>query len=223
MNNTMALFAYRKEEIEFYFSVMKDIENKGRNIKTIDNSRLIRIMKSNLLLMLYNIVEACIVNGINEIYESLSCIKYSDLIDEIQDLWVAGYTGSSYDGGMTRDTVKNVTKQVIDYVVKDRFIQLNKGWFKLSGNLDARKIYEICVRHGIRHEAEDRKSHLLTVKKKRQSLAHGDESFGDCARDFTLDDLEGIKDTVLEFIAAILKGMEEYYNNKLYLRNPNDG
>jgi len=56
----------------------------------------------------------------------------------------------------------------------------------------------------------------LTVKTKRNSLAHGDESFDEAARDLTLEDLEKIKSEVLIFIEDAIKGMELYYNNKLY-------
>ena len=61
---------------------------------------------------------------------------------------------------------------------------------------------------------------LEKVKKKRNSLAHGDESFSRCARDLTLVDLEEIKDTVLLFISEILTGMDKYYDEKQYLRQP---
>ena len=46
------------------------------------------------------------------------------------------------------------------------------------------------------------------------------ESFSRCARDLTLADLEGIKDTVLLFISEILTGMDKYYDEKQYLRQP---
>ena len=56
------------------------------------------------------------------------------------------------------------------------------------------------------------------VKSKRNSLAHGDESFSHCARDLTVSDLESIKDTVLLFIREILDGMDLYFDEKQYLR-----
>ena len=61
----------RKEEINFYYSIMIEIESADGHIETIDNNRLVKIMKSNLLLMLYNLVEACVVSGMMEIYEDL--------------------------------------------------------------------------------------------------------------------------------------------------------
>lgn len=57
------------------------------------------------------------------------------------------------------------------------------------------------------------------LKKKRNSLAHGDESFSRCARDLTLTDLETIKDTVIQFIQEILTGMEKYCDEKQFLRH----
>ena len=71
MQNTLGIFEDRKEEINFYYSIMIEIESAEGRIETIDNNRLIKIMKSNLLLMLYNLVEACVVSGMMEIYEDL--------------------------------------------------------------------------------------------------------------------------------------------------------
>ena len=62
----------RKSEIEFYYSVMVDIDNNTNDtLRTIDNQRFFRIMKSNFLLMLYNLVEATFTTGMLEIYDQL--------------------------------------------------------------------------------------------------------------------------------------------------------
>lgn len=89
MNNTFSLFEDRTSEIEFYYSILLDIENNTGKIQTIDNSKFFRILKSNFLLMLYNLIEACVVSGMLEIYESLkqSESSYNELIDAIQQLW----------------------------------------------------------------------------------------------------------------------------------------
>ena len=89
--------------------------------------------------------------------------------------------------------------------------------FRERGNLDARAIRRLCDKHRIRYVASDEEGCLRTVKEKRNNLAHGDESFGDCARDMTLNDLEKIKDAVVNFISCILNGMKDYDDNKAYL------
>ena len=51
--NTHNVFDDRKNEIEFYYSVMIDIDDESKHIlNTIDNQSFFRIMKSNFILML---------------------------------------------------------------------------------------------------------------------------------------------------------------------------
>lgn len=220
MNNTYSLFDDRKAEIEFYYSIMLDIQDEKGNISTIDNSRFLRILKSNFLLMLYNLIEACIVSGMMEIYEALKQSKhgYNDLIDEIQRLWSNNCIGNVYKGSGLRTAYEKSVHDVINQVITDQPIFLERNALEISGNLDARRIKELCDKHRIRYVASDKDGCLRMVKDKRQNLAHGDESFGDCARDITLSQLEHIKDEVIRFIGAILDGMKEYYDNKQYIR-----
>lgn len=50
MTNTLEIFADRKSEIEFYFSVILDYnDNNTKVINTIDNKKFFRIMKSNCI------------------------------------------------------------------------------------------------------------------------------------------------------------------------------
>lgn len=219
LNNTFSLFDDRKKEIEFYYSIMLDIENNSDNIKTVDNARLLRILKSNFLLMLYNLVEACVVSGMMEIYESLknSGCNYYDLIDEIRILWSNNRIGKVYSNAGGRTVYEETVQQLINQVITNQPILLDRQALPVSGNLDARMIKELCDKHRIRYVVSDEDGCLRTVKVKRNNLAHGDESFGDCARDITLNDLEHIKDEVVQFINGILDGMKDYYDNKQYL------
>ena len=42
-------FEERKGEIEFYYSVLVEIDKENSSIQTIDNARLFKIMKSNFI------------------------------------------------------------------------------------------------------------------------------------------------------------------------------
>jgi hypothetical protein len=107
---------------------------------------------------------------------------------------------------------------IIGNIVSNQPIILTRSAIGFSGNLDADTIKKICDKHGIRYQVSDNNDYLKTVKDKRNHLAHGDESFGDCAKDFTLSDLENIKTKVVKFINDILDGMKDYFENKNYLR-----
>lgn len=221
MTSTSGVFEDRKTEIEFYYSVMVDMENKPEVIlHTIDNQRFFRIMKSNFLLMLYNLVEATFTTGMDEIYDQVNTDKctYNNLIDEIQTLWRDYKVKEIY--GPTSD-LKGYTSRVqliVNDITHNVPLSLTRGMRKFSGNLNAKKIKEICDKHKIRYCVSDDNAILEKVKMKRNSLAHGDESFSRCARDLTLSDLEIIKDAVFQFISDIITGMDKYYTEKQYLR-----
>lgn len=142
MNNTFILFEDRKAEIEFYYSIMLDIENNTGKIQTIDNSKFFRILKSNFLLMLYNLVEACVVSGMLEIYESLkqSQSGYNELIEEIQSLWSKYKIGEIYKSSGTRSSYEKGVREIIAQVITDEPVFLNRAALEISGNLDARRI-----------------------------------------------------------------------------------
>lgn len=223
MMTTHEVFDDRKSEIEFYYSVMVDIDDDTKQtLSTIDNRRFFRIMKSNFLLMLYNLVEATFTTGMLEIYDQLkqeNC-SYESVIDEIQNIWRDYKVKEVYKPESGLNTYTNRVHQIVNDITQNVPLSLSKGMLGINGNLNAKQIKDICNRHRIRYRVTDDKLILERVKKKRNSLAHGDESFSRCARDLTLSDLEEIKDTVLLFISEILAGMDKYYAEKQYLRVP---
>lgn len=221
MNNTFALYNDRVNELEFYFTIMSEIDDNSGAIRTIDNRRLLRIFKSNYLLMLYNFIEACVVSGMMEIYESVknSGSTYNDLINEIRYLWSNYEIGKIYSNNVGRKAYEDRVHSIIDQVITGQPIGLNRDSLGISGNLDARIIKKLCDKHRIRYVVPDDDGSLRIVKRKRNNLAHGDESFGDSARDMSLSDIEHIKDEVVRFIKGILEGMRVYYDNKHYLNN----
>jgi hypothetical protein len=222
MLSTLTIFQERKEELELYYTVLLDLDSDKPVFDTVNNSKILKILKSNYILMLYNLVEACVVSGMLEIYESLkneSC-AYVDVIEEIQSIWRKYQVSQVYGPTTMQSTYQNRVKKVIDDITCKNPLILTRGALRISGNLDARKIKEICDCHKIRYVATDRQDILLDVKNKRNDLAHGDVSFSDCARDLTVSDLEDIKDAVINFMQGILTGMKEYHNEKGYKSLP---
>lgn len=219
MTNTLEIFADRKSEIEFYFSVILDYnDNNTKVINTIDNKKFFRIMKSNFILMLYNLVESTITNGFEEIYEDLKSnnCTYNELIKEIQNIWRENKIREIYKPETILKTYTNRVENIVNDIINEVPITLHKGMINISGNLNAKSIKDICNKHHIRYTVIDDKNILDNVKNNRNALAHGDISFSKCSRDLTINDLENTKDTVINFLEGILKGMEEYCDGKKY-------
>lgn len=218
MQNTLGIYEDRKEEINFYFSIMTEMDADSPNIKTVNNHKFYKIMKSNFLLMLYNLVEACIVSGMMEIYEHLKddgC-SYNSVIREIQILWSNYKINEIYGPVTERSAYENRVQQIIENIITNSPLILTRDTLGISGNLDARKIKAICDKHRIRYTLQNDGTSLEIVKRVRNDLAHGDVSFSECARDLPIDDLETIMDEVLAFLDDILQGMRRYYDERLY-------
>ncbi len=218
MQDTLGIFEDRKKEIDFYCSIMTEIESAEGSIQTSDNNRLIKIMKSNLLLMLYNLVEACVVSGMMEIYEELKYDKcsYNSVIKEIQNLWAKCQINEIYGPTTNRSAYEKRVQQIIQNITSGSIISLSRDALGISGNLNAKKIKEICDSHGIKCKLKTSGESLERVKLERNKLAHGDVSFSVCTKELSLCDLKTIKDEVFLFIDGILNGMKDYYDGKKY-------
>ena len=227
MNRTIILFEERKTEIEFYYSILKDLDSSNGKINTIDNARFERILKSNFLLMLYNLIEACITTGFIEIYEAIETYgnTYMELIEEFQRIWSDFKVSEPSENTANQGTYKRIVRNILSDILSNRplefgladQVKFTKSILRISGNLDARAIRDLLNDHKIVLADQAEKPKMLTVKRKRNQLAHGEESFGDSARDYTVADLEDFKDEVLGFIKSVLDTMKEYYDNKDYL------
>jgi hypothetical protein len=109
--------------------------------------------------------------------------------------------------------------EIIEKALNEAILEFSEENFPLSGNIDARKIREIAEQYGF-----SAKTHKLTkggekleiVKKLRNALAHGDISFSECGRDYTVAELKEIRKQVIWYLRNILKNIERYIEDKRF-------
>lgn len=219
MQNTFDIYNERKKELDLYYAALVEIENnkieKENNVNHnkfihIYNADFSKILKSNFILLIYNLIEAVIVNAFQDIYNNIKKEKcnYNLIIPEIKNLW------SKKQLKLKENKNKN-KHEIIDTIIND-IIELSKEHIEKKGNFDDNVIRSICKEHGIKYSKCDG-SKLGFVKNNRINLAHGIMSFSECGRDLTTNDLKEIMDSVLKFIESILNDMKEYHDNKLFL------
>ena len=139
------------EELEYRLQ----IKNKD------DFEVIVKIMKSNSILMLYNLVESTIRVSMLEYYSSLNDkqLSFSQAIESIQKLWVKNYL-SQINSNELNQKVFNMILNVID----DNY----------------------CFR--------DYGGALYTIKNRRNYLAHGNISFEDNGKEFSIQGIIELKD-----------------------------
>ena len=86
----------RKQEIECYYKFLRKISSKSyilKNTRTKRNDcfddRIIKALKANTFLLLYNLIESTIDKAVEYLCVKItdSNTKYNDVIEEIQNQW----------------------------------------------------------------------------------------------------------------------------------------
>lgn len=229
MQTTIDTFNERVAEIDLYYEAIKELyseKNSDNNSFKFFEEDFLKILKSNALLMIYNLVESSIMGGIISIYDEFkhNNISYCDVRSEIQKIWFSYKFNQVYGKTAHYNSYKDKAAEIINEILSNRILILDRKATDISGNLDADKIRKICQEHGIQYIIpKDCKGGIVLsdVKEKRNYLAHGTVSFVECGRYYTIEDIEKIKNETKIFLEAILQGMKKYYDDKQYLKNKN--
>lgn len=224
-------FEKRVPEVDNYFRYLKHLSTPGalltlpQSISVNIDAEFLDMMKANCLLVLYNLIEFAIRQGILEIYHQIeqNGYCYETLRPEIREIWIKSHYRKVFNPESNWNTAQKEAALMVEKIANKTIIQLGEEAIPLSGNLDAKEIRRICELHKISYAVTpDAKGgfHLLTVKNQRNVLSHGNIAFSDCGHKFTAQRLEEIKNEVIIFLHCILNNMKDYVDNKQYAFSP---
>lgn len=225
------VFQEHKQEINLFYSFLEDIiKHDGRlfidpptnTIKVIKIDTT-SILKSSFFLMLYNCVESTIVNCLNTIIREIRVnqCKYSDLSEAMQLVSLAAYDYNIQQAENKEKRVECLKKQidfstglsVFNVDVKALTGSSSQGTF--SGSLDSREIRKLFGRIGL--DLTDLTCvEMVKVRDCRNKLAHGEKSFQECCRDFTIQYIEASKNNTLTYLENLIDKVDIYIQTKSY-------
>ncbi|MDM8563835.1 MAE_28990/MAE_18760 family HEPN-like nuclease [Candidatus Marithioploca araucensis] len=224
MQEIIKEFEQRVKDVEQYLHFLKQVHKPQEECAygEIDEN-LKRILRANAYIIIYNMVEYSIRYGILEIYQEMKLNKctYSTIRQEIRDIWLNEHYRKIFKVSANWESARKTAAQLVEKAVNNVIISLDEEAIPISGNLDARQIRLICEAHGISYQTHpDAKGgvELLTVKKQRNSLAHGNISFSECGHKLGLEQLEKIKSEIVTFVRDILANIMDYIDKKKYER-----
>ncbi|WP_228307675.1 MAE_28990/MAE_18760 family HEPN-like nuclease [Priestia sp. J2] len=225
-------FNKRLNEVNYFFSCLETLYNffdqkqskilKDKlNSPTLNYSDFMVILKSNAYLMLYNLIESTVRTFMQKIYDEITIqnLGYSDIRQELQKIWV----DVSYDtlGHTTTNFNQHKDKaiEMISFVIGGEKISLTEKDINLSGNVDIRVIKELFKNHGLMtptNHGSNVGAGLREIKVKRNTIAHGNVSFIDSARDSALEDLEVYKNEIIDYLKLLNQSVTDYIDNQQY-------
>lgn len=204
--------------------------------KYIFNSSLIKILKSNTILLFYNLIEGTIVSLMNEYFNELNLnpTKFKNVKPELKKIWLR-YKHKSFKTSSTNsnqyiiDTIGSILEELLiiepktirDYENGTRTIVNFDAYHaetksnEISGNLDAQKIRSLFNKFGLPQITLSCNS-MLTVKNKRNSLAHGNETFTEVGGNFSIEDLFKMNKEIVGFLNHLIQEVENFLTTKSY-------
>lgn len=228
----------RKKEIEDFLELMKFLESKERDREDgiskftrffyqegseihLTYQALINILKSNVSLMIYNIIEYTVANLIDNIYDEIrrNHLSYVDVNESIRELWRKVVLKSANDPNANFNTFLKKNEEIISRILSNNTLEMSSRNTLPGGNLDGNAIKETFESHGIQLKTNSmnyRPDILSAIKDNRNNLAHGSVSFVEAMREDSIDDIKRNENFVTGFLDELIDTVSTYIERQQY-------
>ena len=187
------------------FEVMIDIIEKNKRV----GFQL--VLKSSLILMLYNALEGTMSNLLTELFDNITSKKISieNLPENLQETIYKFHLKKIGDQVEKLRTFNNYNGIEICNV---SYLEINKYLKLFSGNLDSRSIKKLSLKLGVALSDKVDEPALLKVKNIRNKLAHGETKFSNTCQDITLDESKDLCNKVKKYLGNVIDQYEVFLN-----------
>ena len=233
-------FQDRVLEIEAYFDFITRLDTQQTLLLNIDKvtsaytivqrDNLHRTLRASAFLLIYNLMESTVSNAVEAIFDELQSqgVAFDDCSEKIRHVVLSN---------LKKHEVKGILTQ-LRVLATDVITKTFRKEKNFSGNIDAQEIREVAKLYGFDHpnplqvrqlaatrystsgivgvQLIDDGSTLVTVKNRRNNLAHGSASFAEVGRDFTNNEVIQIKCEVISYLEAMLGNVAAYINQQHY-------
>ncbi|HJS86633.1 MAG TPA: MAE_28990/MAE_18760 family HEPN-like nuclease [Acetobacteraceae bacterium] len=206
-------FEDRKRQVRHYLAIVISAERiAGLGTSTRTQERRLLTLRAGTFLILYNLIEATTRGAVQAIHDQITTerVAFGSLTMKMRAEVVRRFK-------LRADPEVNHTME--DLPSRFVAVALDKQVY-FSGNVDARYIKELgaCYGFSCRTSASSRDGiDLLTIKDKRNDLAHGIQTFEEVGRDYTASDLLSLSRGSLSYMDGILKNIASYLEARGYL------
>lgn len=225
----------RKKETEYFLSIIDMYEQNLFNddfIKRYEKDDLsfidyLKIIKSSLVLMLYNLMESSISLFLKYTYEEFNKenLTFKETCEEIRNLYLERLAQNCFTKTSSYNTYEKVIKEISKEIVDDIVLELDKKIFDISGNIDGKYISEISKKLGLNFKSSSKglyKEYPLyigKIKDDRNKLAHGEESFLIKGQTYTSRDLRNYFNEICIIFDELWSCFEKYVKDKKYKKS----
>lgn len=232
---TSNLLQERETEVKRYLDFLEAALERGAAITTSQDIvpiplslELTHTLKANTLLLLYSVMEATLVQLLDEMYDLIGkrCASADALNATLVELVMETFKSSKHQA---RDLRAPLHHSLFDAWVSDwqsRTKAKDKRTGGISGSVDGLVFYKQLKRFGVVCTADDKAPAHLThialqrIKDGRNTLAHGENSFADKGRELEITALREDARHVFATLNSIATEVSTYLAEQRYLANP---
>jgi hypothetical protein len=227
-------FSQRLQEIDDYLNLLSAIEKHVRDGK-INNQGIVvttaqlRILYSSVHLQLYNLVEATISKMLEIICETISQDEYlpKDLSLALRKEWIRHLIRTQTD--MNPQNRLEGSLNMCEHIIKNLPIKITEIK-RNDGNWDDEKIYQLAERLGwplqiseaanraAKEPISDELGALALIVNRRNKLAHGDLSFGECGSDLTVAELMTLRENTVMYLQEVVSSFIGFIDSYAFLQ-----
>ncbi len=206
---------YRKIMTEVYREA-ESANPTGLPTQTPDVSLVSSVIRSNVKIMIYNIIEFAVTSQVQAIYDRIENEQcgYTEVSNKLRSIWHRTRMHSRLnDPSANNNTAERISKELLDHAVANTTLQFEKRYSIAGGNLDGDKILQLFDDHGVRVHKEGsnyRANELKDIKERRNGLAHGSVSFEETGSQITTSELAELVSHVDSFLSQLRKDVMAY-------------
>lgn len=234
---TDALLVERRSEVINYLDFLKVAVERRAVLTAKDGAvtfslspELTHTLKANLVLLLYSVTEATLIQLLDEMHDFIggNCSSADDLNGEL--LRVVLRTIKKDKAATLHTAAAPLHQSLFVYWISDwrsRVSGKEKRVDGISGSVDGLVFYEQLKKFGVVAPTPNNKPprHLTSpalhaIKTKRNLLAHGEKSFTDLGRELSVESLEADSYAVFETLRRISDEVDAYLRDRRYLARP---
>lgn len=188
---------------------------------TPDVTLVASVIRSNVKIMVYNIIEFSVSSLVQAIYDRLaeeSC-GYVDVSESLRTLWHHTHMRKLRDPNASNETAERISKDLLNKAIQNATVKISARHTLAGGNLDGEEILRVFNRHGVCvHVANSdyRPNELKDIKDRRNDLAHGSISFADAGNQVTTAELAELINHVDSFLTQLRLDVVSYLNSGEY-------
>ncbi|ASB50463.1 MAE_28990/MAE_18760 family HEPN-like nuclease [Alkalitalea saponilacus] len=228
MDNTIINFEKRKLEINTYLDYLLLLDKDTIELKYTENQEVkskeiapefLTTLTANSFLLLYNVIESTIRNSIVAIYDNIKAegVTFNELSENLKKLWTKFETDRFKEGNFRMETIRDFVLEFANKIVLNEVVVFSEEWMDFSGNLDANEIRLLAEKIGFLKSPDGR--NLVKIKDKRNRLAHGEHTFYDVGKDFSVREIIELKNEVFLYLDDVVKNVGDYITSKSYMVN----